>query len=205
MDYLKLAVSWIPSKKARHYLRTCLSNVDLKQELLSLGHFVKEGIRPNSVLVMEANTTHGEVVPGYVKYLCDMGYNVDVVLTPRVAAERPFERFKDEKLRFFVFSHFLLKLFFKLPQLRHYHKIIMTSSAYYFLGDGKNWPAVADVFGLQKFDKRLLVVEHDLLDVEKFNEEPLLQENRLITLSDFGRGMMVNPHYFGEFKSHPKK
>jgi secreted Zn-dependent insulinase-like peptidase len=36
-------------------------------------------VRENSVLLLEANTTHGDGLPGMAKYLIDLGYSVDVI------------------------------------------------------------------------------------------------------------------------------
>lgn len=37
-------------------------------------------IRENSVLIVETNTCHYEVIPGYAKYFSELGYNVDVAV-----------------------------------------------------------------------------------------------------------------------------
>lgn len=200
MNWAKVAFCWIPSKKIRHYLRTCVESLDVKSEWKTWKRLLKITPDEKTILVVEANTTHGEVVPGYVKYCLDLGYKVDVVITPEVARERPFLRFEHENLRIFILSHWGLKLLFAMPKVYNYKKILITSSAYYFLGDGNKWPAVVDVFGLKQHENKLIVVEHDLLDIKKLNEEDLLKDNKILTLSEFDKGIMVNPHYFGEVK-----
>ena len=52
--------------------------------------------------------------------------------------------------------------------------------------------------------KNLLVVEHELLNIKPFHEQMFLNDKRLIVLGHFKRGIMVNPHYFGDFPKHQK-
>ena len=57
--------------------------------------------------------------------------------------------------------------------------------------------------GLDKF-ANLLAVEHELKDIPRFGEEELDRQGRLLTLGSFPRGMMVNPHFFGEIPPAPR-
>src|SRR4051812_17486977 len=50
----------------------------------------------NSFIVWEPCThSHAEVVPGYVKYLRDLGFHVHVFMTPKRYDEGLFSRFSD--------------------------------------------------------------------------------------------------------------
>ena len=50
----------------------------------------------------------------------------------------------------------------------------------------------------------VLIVEHNLSYIDKYNEKRYLKQERLFTLSGFQNTKMLNPHYFGEAKITPK-
>ena len=52
-------------------------------------------IKDNTFFVWEpCSQSHSEVVPGYVKYLLDLGYHVSVLVNPDRYKEGLFSRFK---------------------------------------------------------------------------------------------------------------
>lgn len=63
--------------------------------------------------------------------------------------------------------------------------------------------SVCDLWHLQGL-KNLLIVEHELQNIKPLHEQMFLNDKRLIVLGHFKRGIMVNPHYFGDFPKHQK-
>jgi hypothetical protein len=59
-------------------------------------------IRERSVLIVEPNAYHGEILPGLAKYFQDLGFNVDLFLRSRNVADSAFCAYPQDKLpRFF--------------------------------------------------------------------------------------------------------
>ncbi len=59
---------------------------------------IKDNIRKNTVLMLEANDFHGEIMPSYIKYLIDLGYDVDLLTTEKHREDSPLCRLKSKKL-----------------------------------------------------------------------------------------------------------
>ena len=69
----------------------------------------------NTFYVWEPCTySHAEVVPGFVKYLLDLGYNVSVLITPARYKEGLFEKFdnSDGRIHFNKLTQRQIKRFF---------------------------------------------------------------------------------------------
>ena len=107
-NLIKLLTSFIVyrpwRKKARMFLMTFRCRMIFDYGLLSFGAVAKK-----SVLLIEANICHGEVLPGMAKYFMDLGYKVSVVLSAENFAQKPFCRMPEIKV--FCLNEFLLKRF----------------------------------------------------------------------------------------------
>jgi len=56
-------------------------------------------IKENTFIVWEpCSKSHSEVVPGYVKYLLDLGYHVSVIVHPDRLKEGLFTRFQNDNV-----------------------------------------------------------------------------------------------------------
>ena len=60
---------------------------------------LKTNLKENTVLMLEANDFHGEIMPGYVKYLIDLGYNVDLLATEHHLKDLALCRLETDKLQ----------------------------------------------------------------------------------------------------------
>ena len=166
---------------------------------------VMPDVRPNSILVLEPNTSHGEVIPCYVSYLLDLGYNVDVVVLPDVYYQKPLCRLNDTRVRCFALTAKNMRLFLSREDiLGQYRNIFITSRIVYPGRHGKH-DTVFDIFpDLQTYKGKIVVAEHhlDLVD------EELLKHDKIVTLANFGlqygRNISVNPHNFGRVSNAPK-
>ena len=156
-----------------------------------------------TVLLIEPNDCHGEVLPGLARYFADLGYSVRVILSAYNFAQAPFCRMPEVK--FFCLNDMLLSYFVRKHKnkIEAYDALVLTSSSFYYYSEKDDMFCALDAFALRSL-KNLYVVEHELSYVERFKEETLLKNNRLLVLGNFDRGVMVNPHYFGAIKKHIK-
>lgn len=171
---------------------------------VSVFRFLKNGgkpVRKNTVLIFEPNWSHGECIPGYAKYFLDLGFNVDVLMHRSSEVKYPCCRISSEKLSIIGHSIPIMRRWLTKERLCHYKAVFINSSVCRWGGgrgnNGKPVPSTVDYFQLQDV-KNLLVVEHNLRDVERFHEEAYIKAGQLLTLGKFSVGKMVNPHYFGE-------
>ena len=71
----------------------------IKKFLKSIFKTKEPIVKDNTFIVWEpCSQSHSEVVPGYVKYLIDLGYNVSVLVNPDRLKEGLFSRFKSSKV-----------------------------------------------------------------------------------------------------------
>jgi glycosyltransferase involved in cell wall biosynthesis len=166
-------------------------------------------VRPHSILVAEVNDCHGEVIPGYVKYLLDLGYdNVDVLMIPELYKYNPLCRFRDDRINILVLPLALLTDFFALSErINKYDTILFTSQVIYKPLSNEVTPEtrIFDYFpALNEYRDKIVAVEHHI----EYLDADLLKLGKVITLADFNaageRAISVNPHYFGEIKVTPK-
>ena len=72
--------------------------IPIKKCIRKITGYKKPIIKDNTFLVWEAcSKSHSEVVPGFAKYLLDLGYHVSVLLNPERYDEGLFSRFNERK------------------------------------------------------------------------------------------------------------
>lgn len=161
-------------------------------------------MRPNSVLLIEFNDCHGEVMGGIIPYFQKLGYNVDILINTKTYAEKPFCRQDMRGVRVLrTWTSWGPSQLMRAKRTARYKHVIMMTSACYWLQNSTG----GYVCGLGVFDGTDLkpfIIEHDLNDVAVFGEEKYLQSNHLITLGKFDRGTFINPHKFGRTTINPK-
>lgn len=205
---LLLFVLLIPNKALRKKARTYLKRTSFNFHFFSksgLNLFLNSPVREDTILVIEMNNCHGEVVPGYAKYFLDLGYYADVLIAGDVYNENPFCRFKDHRLRIFNLGFPFIE---KIGQERfsQYERIFLTSlspsTPHEIFGA---YPAMLRFLrDLPHGKKKTLVVEHDLAKLKTKDGFGHLGGGDFITLGPFRQGWMVNPHYFGDIHYAPK-
>ena len=198
----KLLTFFIPNKDRRHHVRDFLIHLSIG-DFRSLRRFLKAETRENSVLLIETNTAHGEVIAGYLKYFQDMGFNVDVLVNPVIVKEHPFCRLDLSRVSVFSSDFPLLGRFFASRKFRAYkHVFLMTSAAYfYWIGDRQG--SVLACYPKLREHPSLFVVEHDLNDIERFGEQSFLSRKHLIALGRFPhtQAVFVSPFLFGDVRT----
>ena len=162
----------------------------------------RKKIENHTVLLIEPNKCHGEVLTGFAKHFIDLGFSVDIIINKVVDNENPFYRFNNISIRKYSFG--LLALFklvkSNVIQLKKYDFVLFTSTIIYIPG--------MPISVLKNMDNlstipNLLLVEHDINDNIP-NKEFYISNSRIITLGNFHNRIMVNPHYFGPIIKHSK-
>jgi len=186
--------AFIPNRVIRKRVRHFLKDLQLVDVVTAI-NFRRLKIDSKSVLIIELNPCHGEVIPGYIDYFRRLGYAVDVLVNQDVARENPLVRMEEGTFRLFSSKPTGFSLFLSPAALERYACVFLaTAKSYVF---PKTAPAVIDKFPQLLNHRNLICVEHDLADVAWHREEELLRDNRVVTLGRFTKGILVNPHVFG--------
>ncbi|MEI0799659.1 hypothetical protein R4Q14_15225, partial [Brachyspira intermedia] len=91
-----IIMNYISSNINYYYIYEWFKNkIYLKIENINLINFINSEISDNTVLVSEFNNSHGEVIPGIVKYFLDLNYNVDILITNNIFYERVLDIFNN--------------------------------------------------------------------------------------------------------------
>ncbi len=161
------------------------------------------GIRDNSVLIVEINNCHYEVIPGYVEYFIELGYNVDVA-TPS-DAQLDFLTDAITSVRIFRLGKRNMERLLKSEDIRKYKYILFSSAIKYvdgFAANSPEMPFVTEYYrDIAADQRRLIFVQHHM-------ERQGVNKNQ-IALADLhnqysANFYIVNPHYFGKIKITPK-
>lgn len=155
----------------------------------------------NSVLIFEPLDFHGECLPTWVKYFNTMGYHVDLMITPKMAKDMPLVRLpKNSDYSIIeVLPKDRVKILENKKILNYKH--ILVSSSWAFDSD---YHSILHEFKILNNHPSLHIVEHSLRNIDRMDEQSFLDKNRLITLWDFKKGIMVNPSDFGNVQITPK-
>lgn len=157
--------------------------------------FSQHKVAEKTILLVEMNNCHKETLPGYYKYLKDLGYNVEILMNG--SSENVFCRVNDNVKIWELRERDLEKLVQK-DYFKKYERLIFNSKILYKRED----------IDLQEYLPRLksgrkenIYVQHH---IDKWDDE----ENCIILANPakeiFLENLVVNPHYFGEVKYPPK-
>lgn len=193
---INLLALFVWNKTKRHQLRFFLSYVKL-QSFLSLFHWNKEKIKENSVLLIETNNCHGEVIAGYLEYFQKLGFNIDILVNWEILNEDPFCRLDLSKVRIASCDFATTCFFLNSTKILGYKHIIVMTSACYFINKDRQYTSVLENYPSLKKHKSLFIVEHDTVDINRFNEDDFVKNKKLITLGHFPCSTFVCPFLFG--------
>jgi len=166
------------------------------QNMLTLQEY---DIKENTVLIIEPTASHGEVIPGYVKYFHDLGYNIDILIRPELQALNPLARLNLDNVRLFTLQKEYYNEFFKKKSIKNYKLLFFTSHLMYEWVGCMPW---LDAFGhfpeLENLRNKIYTVEHHLDTTDK----NLLENKRVVALANLPHAdnliSAINPHYFGD-------
>jgi hypothetical protein len=155
-------------------------------------------VRDNSVLIMEFYYVHGESMPGYIKYLLDLNFNVDVVLCKKgnkSIKNDPglFLCFsQNEKVRLKSLSDFDMNFLLRSKIANKYKHIIINS---FSNGMERN-----HLYNVNLFKLKPVCVAHNPNNKNKY-----FKTDKIISLVEINSTnrkptIPVNSHYFGEFE-----
>ena len=153
-------------------------------------------VKNNTFIVWEpCSQSHAEVVPGYVKYLTDLGYHVSVVMNPKRYKEGLFERFSDEDITLNILSRRKAKNLFKKSDLKNVQGLLVTTSGK--ICDCIHYEQCYEHFAPNVDKSKLFIVEHDV----KLSVDNNCWDESVITLRKLNykgaSSVVVNPQYFG--------
>ena len=165
--------------------------------------YKKPVIKNNTFIVWEpCSKSHSEVVPGYVKYLLDLGYHVSVCVNPDRYKEGLFSRFQNEEITLNKLSNKQIKNFFKRNDLKDVKGVLVTTIGK--LCDEVNFDECYKHFNKNVDRSKLFFVEHEA----KHAVDAGTWRENLITLRDLNykgaKSVVVNPHYFGDININGK-
>jgi len=164
------------------------------QYIAALIGFERFEYRENTVLLLEPYDVHGEVVPGLVKYLLDLGYNVDVAISMTgrgrndISLFLPFD--KNDKLKVKSMAGYKINRLLRSPSyLKHYKHIVINS----FYDNDINF------YKVNLFKLKPVCMLHNPDIVNSY-----FKTNKIISLVKMDcpnreSPLVVNSHYFGDY------
>lgn len=192
----------IPFPKARRAIKDKLTKYDLSS-MLEFVCFRSKKPRENSICLLEFNPFHGEVISAILPYFRKLGYNIDIVISQEVFKEHPFCRQDMHGIKVYKTKYFLANRIISCKRMKSYKHIFLMSSADYNIFDSAgNCGTFINSFYQAGLDP--YITEHELTNIVRFNEINELNNNHIITLGKFDKGVFVNPHSFGNVKISPK-
>jgi len=163
------------------------------------GNFIKYVARENSVLIIEFTSYHGENFPSLIKYLLDLGYNVDIVFR-KTKEERGhsnrngmdlFSCFaEDRRVRSENISSMDMNLLLRTTATAYKHVVIVT-----FVDRMRH----SHFYGVDFFKLKPICMMHypDISD-DYFKTNKIIAPARIDCL-DRKPPYLVSSHYFGNF------
>ena len=142
--------------------------------------------------------SHSEVVPGYAKYLLDLGYKVSVIVNPERLKDGVFCRFSHKNLILNKISRSKASKFFLKKGLADAKGILVSTVGK--LSNGRDYSGAHAFFAKKLPSQKTLFVEHE---IKQTVDNGTWDEN-IITLRkpDYkgAKSVVVNPHYFGDVR-----
>lgn len=159
---------------------------------------MKRPMDNKTVLIIEPNDFHGEVILGYAEYFTLLGYDVDIIVTPNQMKSNPFNLCDIENIHCYSIDEVLFKKVLASEKAKKYEAVLFSSV------DGMHGSVVRYVDA--SMYKKTLAVLHNKVHLEKDGNKKLYDDCKLLVLRNFSNDpklFEVNPHYFG--KVEPQK
>ena len=166
----------------------------------------KPVIKDNTFLIWEpCGKSHAEVVPGFAKYLCDLGYHVSVIVSKNAYKENLFSRIgKNLNISYNKMSKYQARAYFKHADLNDVKGLLVTTVDK--LCKAPHFDKVYENFSKNVDKSKLFFVIHDIKERVWANamSEDLISLRELNFEQKDYKTVVVNPHYFGNVKITPK-
>jgi len=152
----------------------------------------------NTFIIWEPCThSHAEVIPGYARYLLDLGFEVAIFATPARFDEGLFSKFNDSRIQLHRLPQWKIRRHFNKNGLGAARGILITTARK--LSGQENYELESSIFSQRTPNQKLLLVDHDIKATHKNGT----LSSQIITLRQphYKNAIttVVNPHYFGEF------
>lgn len=175
-----------------------LKEINDKNELMD---FFQSNVEPRTILFIEPNACHGEVLPGMYKYFSDLGYQVDVIMERKEAESYPFSKIKDSNLRIFSMHLDNILTILKSGFIKQYDYIYLNTNKIY-AKNSITFPSLQKDFLVGS--EKILQMIHDtkyLSEYDKHKTNLLMLAKLPMTIDDVA---IINTHYFGEIQFNKK-
>lgn len=163
-------------------------------------------IKDNTFLIWEpCGKSHAEVVPGFAKYLCDLGYHVSVIVSKNAYKENLFSRIGENlNISYNKMSKYQARAYFKQADLSDVKGLLVTTVDK--LCKAPHFDRVYENFDKNVDKSKLFFVIHDIKERVWANamSEDLISLRELNFEQKDYKTVVVNPHYFGDVKITPK-
>ncbi len=163
-------------------------------------------IKDNTFLIWEpCGKSHAEVVPGFAKYLCDLGYHVSVIVSKNAYKENLFSRIGENlNISYNKMSKYQARAYFKQADLSDVKGLLVTTVDK--LCKAPHFDKVYENFSKNVDKSKLFFVIHDIKKRVWANamSEDLISLRELNFEQKDYKTVVVNPHYFGDVKITPK-
>lgn len=192
----------IPNKEARIKVRHFLGAIRPISDLKNLVAFCHTPIERNTVLIIETNECHGECLCSYLKYFKEAGYKTHLAVTPTIMQGKPLNECTIDIIpeKTFLFSPQTFYMFFKFTKkLKKYEQIFLCTSQNYYYGNS----CISALKIQNDIQKKMVILEHDIRNIEKYNEKVFAEKNRLFVITNFEENpdiKTISPHYFPQIK-----
>lgn len=172
-------------------------------EAFFIFHAIKCTTNNKSVLLIEPNDTHAEILPGFSKYFLELGYSVHVVFRHKMKSEHPFSRIRDKNLFLYGCTYFSTHRIYEYADKR-FELVVITTSVVYaeqiydFLAQHKN---------LYNTKLGTVAVMHNKNCINSSAMCNMIKESRIISLRDFEntpKTYSIAPIHFGNISQHYK-
>ncbi len=146
-----------------------------------------------TVLLIEGNNSHTELLPSFVKYLNKMSYNVEIAV--RIEQKSFLPPLDVKKIYYFNIPG--MKLFLKFKKVKEYEAIIFTSyRLYYPTPDKKELQSKVSEHFKIKYPPKLGITQvlHHIEDYDKYCEKGSVVLSKILKKNE--NLYVVNPCYF---------
>jgi hypothetical protein len=192
-------------RKARYF--TTIDLLELLLSIQSIYRLLKKTYEPKTVLIIEPNTFHGEILPGFCHYFSELGYNVTLLIRKENYRNGIFSKFEIEEMpNIFCLNNLFMKFILRKISCQ-YDNVYITSST------------LAERFGFFGFFYKylgyhpygrngLFYVEHSFPNIINVIKNGDIKIQQIIQLSENKTENynipMINPNYFGKVKMRAK-
>lgn len=158
--------------------------------------FIKEEVSENSILLIEPNPYHYELMPGFYKYFKDLGYHISIIAQPNILENNPF-CYISEPPTIYPLSIKYQKKALGLKKISNFEFAFFNTSVIW--ADNVRDSYVNWLNFEPKTKNGILMVEHNILPYMKdYNHTKYNDKKRLFTLRGLLNTSILNPHYFGD-------